>query len=200
MNSQANPSGNPKRSAVIALAVLGALALLMIVTSAKAEVLKIMNISNGQMQPVFRLNFTPPKGWIEDKDATKKFGLPMYVAAGKTFDNAPTVTYIRVSYNPEHKQSLESFIDTAHERWMKSATDSKIDKIASQPRADGRSDFQIYSFKNPSSPQQAFELMAYGEDEDKDGNWFFLMIALSAKSQKAIDGAEALYRQALKAH
>jgi hypothetical protein len=42
--------------------------------------------------------------------------------------------------------------------------------------------------------------MAYGEDKDKDGNSFFLMIALTAASQKAIDAAEADYRAGLRAH
>lgn len=42
--------------------------------------------------------------------------------------------------------------------------------------------------------------MAYGEDKDKDGNSYFLMIALTAANQKVIDGGEAAYREALKAH
>jgi hypothetical protein len=67
-------------------------------------------------------------------------------------------------------------------------------------RANGKVDFQIYHFVNPSKPQQAYELMAYGEDADKDGNSYFLMIALTAAAQKAIDSAEADYRAGLRAH
>ena len=185
----------PLFAALVGLALLAPL----MASPATAEVQKFMNISNGQLQPSFRLVFAPPKGWVEDKSATSKYGLPMYVAAGRTFDNAPTVTYIRVTYN-QGKQNLDNFIATSHERWKNEVKDSKIEKVAPQPRADGRPDFQIYSFKNPGTPQEAFELMAYGEDTDKDGNSFFLMIALSAKNQKAIDDAEATYREALKAH
>ena len=184
------------------MAALLGLALLSSVMAAPAaaEVQKFMNISNGKLQPSFRLVFTPPKGWVEDKDASKKNGVPMYVPKGKTFASAPALMYIRVSYNHQAAQSMENFIEIAHQRWLKEVGDSKIDKIASQPRADGRPEFQIYHFTNPSQQQQAFELMAYGEDKDKDGNSFFLMIALSAASQKAIDEAEASYREALKAH
>ena len=189
-----------KRSAITALVVLSALALQTIVTSAHAEVTKFMNISGGQMQPSFWLKFTPPKGWVEEKAATKKNRFAMYVPQGKTFGNAPAVIYIRVSYNHQTAQSLENFIDVAHQRWMKEVPDSKVEKIASQSRADGRPEFQIYHFDNPSNPQQAFELMAYGEDKDSDGNSFFLMIGLTAANQKTIDGAETSYREALKAH
>lgn len=118
---------------------------------ANAEVEKFMNLSNGQMQPVFRLKFNPPKGWAEDKTATKQQGLPMYVPAGKTFANAPAVLYIRVTYNREGKQSLENFIEIAHTRWKKAVSDSKIEKVASQSRSDGRPDFLIYHFANPAS-------------------------------------------------
>ena len=42
-------------------------------------------------------------------------------------------------------------------------------------------------------------MMAYGEDRDKDGNAFFLMIALTGSSQKAIADAEAAWRAGLRA-
>ena len=166
---------------------------------ASAEVEKFMTIDNGQMQPHFRLKFTPPKGWAEDKTATEENGLPIYVPEGKNFGNAPALMYIRVSYNSD-KRTMAKFIEVAHERWRESVKDTKIDKLASEKRANGQPDFQVYHFVNPSEPQQAYELMAYGEDKDKDGNSFFLMIALTAASQKDIDAAEADYRAGLRAH
>ena len=166
---------------------------------ASGEVEKFMQLSEGQLRPFYRLKFTPPKGWVHDADATKKFGLPLYVPRGKNFSSAPALMYIRVSYNND-KRSLDKYIDVAHERWNNKVTDTTIEKIGGQNRASGQPDFQIYHFNNPSKPQQAYELMAYGEDKDKDGNSFFLMIALSAATQKALDNAEADYRAGLRAH
>jgi hypothetical protein len=173
--------------------------LLALALPASAEVEKFMSVQNGRMQPYFRLKFTPPKGWVEDKEASEENGLPIYVPAGKDFNSAPALMYISVSYNND-KRTIAKFIEVAHERWQESVKDTKIDKLKGEKRANGQPDFQIYHFTNPSEPQQAYELMAYGEDKDKDGNNFFLMIALTAATQKAIDAAEADYRAGLHAH
>jgi hypothetical protein len=176
---------------MIFLAVLGA--------NARAEVEKFIQIGDGQLRPYFRLKFTPPEGWVQDPKATQENGMPIYVPKGKTFGNSPALMYIRVSYNAD-KRAMEKFIEVAHERWNNAVKDTRIDKLAEEPRANGKADFQIYHFVNPSKPQQAYELMAYGEDSDKDGNSYFLMIALTAAAQKAIDSAEADYRAGLRAH
>ena len=173
--------------------------LLALAAPASAEVEKFMTVANGKMHPYFRLKFTPPKGWVEDKEATTENGLPIYVPQGKDFGNAPALMYIRVSYNAD-KRTMEKFIEVAHQRWTERVKDSKIDRLANEPRANGMPDFQIYHFHNPGESQQAYEMMAYGEDKDKDGNSFFLMIALTGATQKALDEAEAAYRAGLHAH
>jgi hypothetical protein len=176
---------------MIFLAALGA--------NASAEVEKFMQVGDGQLRPYFRLKFTPPQGWMQDAKATQESGMPIYVPKGKTFVDAPALMYIRVSYNAD-KHSMEKFIEVAHERWKNSVKDTQIEKLAGEKRANGKADFQIYHFVNPSKPQQAYEVMAYGEDTDIDGNSYFLMIALTAAAQKAIDSAEADYRAGLRAH
>ena len=167
--------------------------------TANAEVEKFMQLGDGQLRPYFRLKFTPPQGWVQDAKASQENGVPIYVPKGKTFGDAPALMYIRVSYNAD-KRSMEKFIEVAHERWKNAVKDSKIDKLADEKRANGKADFQIYHFVNPSKPQQAYEVMAYGEDTDTDGNSYFLMIALTAPAQKAIDSAETDYRAGLRAH
>jgi hypothetical protein len=181
------------------LRALSVALLLSLAVPASAEVEKFMSVQNGQMRPYFRLKFTPPKGWAEDKEASEETGLPIYVPAGKDFGNAPALIYINVTYNSD-KRTIAKFIEVAHQRWKQSVKDTKIDKLKGEKRANGQPDFQIYHFTNPSEPQQAFELMAYGEDKDKDGNTFFLMIGLTAATQKAIDDAEGDYRAGLRAH
>ncbi len=42
--------------------------------------------------------------------------------------------------------------------------------------------------------------MSFGEDSDKDGNNFFLMVALTGMDRKAIDQAEPAYHAGLRAH
>jgi hypothetical protein len=173
--------------------------LLTLAAPAGAEVEKFMRPSGGSLQPYFRMKFTPPAGWVQDNEATKENDMAIYVPEGEDFSSAPALIYIRVSYNSDQR-SLAKFIEVAHERWKAAVKNSKIEKRPSEKRANGQPGFQIYHFTNPSDPQQAYELMAYGEDKDKDNNAFFLMIALTGTSQQALASAEAAYRASLRNH
>jgi hypothetical protein len=179
---------------LLSILFLGALG-----ANAHAEVEKFMQMGDGQLRPYFRLKFTPPQSWMQDAKASQENGLPIYVPKGMTYGDAPALMYIRVSYNSD-KRPMDKFIEVAHERWKNAVSDSTIDKLAGEPRANGKADFLVYRFVNPSKPQQAYELMAYGDDTDKDGNSYFLMIGLTAAAQKAIDASEADYRAGLRAH
>jgi len=187
-----------KRIALFTVVLAALLAVLSPVPSG-AEVEKLMRPSGGGLQPYFRMKFTPPAGWTQDDSATKENDMAIYVPEGEDYSSAPALIYIRVSYNSDQR-SLAKFIEVAHERWKATVKDSKIEKRPSEKRANGLPGFQVYHFANPSHPQQAFEMMAYGEDKDKDGNTFFLMIALTGASQKAVANAEAAYRASLRIH
>jgi hypothetical protein len=173
--------------------------LLPLALPASAEVEKFMTIRNGQMHPFYRLKFTPPPGWVKEEEATKKNGLAMYAQEGKDFSTSPALIYITVSYNHD-KKTLRQFIDTANEWWRGKVKDTQIEKIAGEKRENGLPDFEVYRYVNPSQPNQPYELVAFGEDKDKDGNNFLMKIALSAKSKKALKAAEASYRAGLRAH
>jgi hypothetical protein len=181
------------------LPALSLLCLAAFATSAPAEVEKFMRTCDGRLCPYFRLKFTPPAGWVQDMEATRENDLQIYVPKGKTADDTDALMYIRVSYNSD-KRSMGKFIEVAHQRWREAEKQSKIDRRAGEKRANGKPDFQVYHFFNPNSPQQAYEMMAYGEDTDKDGNAFFLMIGLTGAEQKFLDAAEAAYRAGLRAH
>jgi hypothetical protein len=168
-------------------------------THAGAEVEKFIDISSPQIRPIFRLKFTPPEGWLANAEGTKQFGLPVYVPKGDTFHYAPAIIYIRVSYN-ENDRPISAFIEVSQERWKKAVPDTQVTKVADEKRANGQSDFLVYNIRNPSHPKQGWEMLAYGEDKDKDGNKYFVMISITATSQKALDDAEKAFRTALRAH
>ncbi|CAN5332227.1 hypothetical protein BH10PSE10_BH10PSE10_04050 [soil metagenome] len=71
------------------------------VTGVRAEVEKFMLLDNGQMRPSFLLKSMPPKGWVQDMDATKKNAVLMYVLKGKDFASSPALMYVRMSFNSE---------------------------------------------------------------------------------------------------
>ncbi len=166
---------------------------------AKAEVEKFIDISASALRPVFRLKFTPPEGWLGNAEGTKLFGLPVYVPKGENFHHAPAVIYVRVSYN-ENDRPISAFIEVSQERWKKAVPDTQVTKVANEKRNNGMSDFLVYTIRNPSLPKQGWEMLAYGEDKDKDGNKYFVMISITATSQKALDDAETAFRTALRTH
>ncbi len=166
---------------------------------ALAEVEKFIQIGESNLRPVFRLKFTPPQDWEANAEGTKLFGLPTYVPKGQTFHYAPAVIYVRVSYN-ENKRPIEQFIEVSQGRWRDKVKDTQITKVANEKRVSGQADFIVYQIHNPSHPAQAYEMLAYGVDKDKDGNDYFVMISMTAMTQKAIDGAEAAFRAALRTH
>jgi len=188
-----------KRAAILAGFLAASLALAL-ATPAPAEIEKFMTIKDGQMHPYFRLKFTPPKGWVQEKEASKRYGMPMYVQEGTDFSSSPALMYIMVAYNHQKQQTLQQYIDTANEVWRGKMKDTRIEKTAAEKRENGLPDFEVYRFVNPGDTNQPYELIAFGEDKDKDGNNFLMKIALSARSEKALKAVEAGFRAGLRAH
>ena len=181
---------------------LGAIALILLSSAppAQAEIRKLMNISGGKMEPIFELILTPPQGWIEEKEATKRNRVQMLVPRGKDFGSAPALIYVKVSYRRDKEQTVKQFVENSQKRWLEQVTDSKIQKIPDVERVSGRPAYVSYRYENPSRPQQRFEAVSFGLDSDKDGNDFFVMVAVTGKDKKAIDQAMPAYNAFLKAH
>ena len=184
----------------ILTAVGVALALAIPASPTQAEVLKFMRICPEQkLCPYFELVLKPPQDWVEDKEASKQNGVQIMLPRGRTFGNAPALMYVKIS-SRQDGQTVEDFVRNSQERWRKSVTDTKIEKIAEVQRANGRPAFLSYRYENPSRPQQRFEAVSFGIDSDKDGNDFFVMVAVTGKDKKAIDQAMTRYNTFLKAH
>ena len=107
--------------------------------------------------------------------------------------------YVKVS-SRRNKQSVEEFVSNSQKRWREAVPDTKIEKIADVERANGQPAYVSYRYENPSRPQQRFEAVSFGIDSDKDGNDFFVMVAVTGKDKKAVDQAMATYNAFLKAH
>ena len=168
---------------------------------AHAEVQKFLNPCPGQqLCPSFRLVMTPPDGWVLDVEATKENDVQMMVPKGKTFANAEPLIYVQVFYHRDKQQTLEDFARVSNERWLAANKTAKISPLSPVARANGKEGFLRFAFENPKRPQQAYEIGAFGIDDDKDGNQFVLNVVMSANSKKALDRAESGYVSFLKAN
>jgi len=166
---------------------------------AGAEIKKFMNICDGKMCPFYELVATPPQGWAAEKDASKQNKVQMFVPRGKNFGNADALIYVKVSYK-DKDLDLSQFISNSQQRWRGAVPDSKITKMPVVERTNGKAAFQPYQYENPGRPDQPFEYVAFGEDNDNEGNTFTLMIAVTGGDRKAIENAFAPYQAFLRAH
>ena len=142
--------------------------------AAQAEVQKYLRDCNGQLCPSFQLMLTPPHGWVVDQAASRRYKVQIIVPQGKNFGNAEALIYVKVAWHPEKQQSLADYARVSNDRWRAAAPDAKISKL---PRSSARTEsrpFLRFAYENPSKPQQAYEVGAFGLDSDKDGNEFVL--------------------------
>ena len=159
-----------------------------------------MLVGGGKLTPSFELILTPPKGWVEEKEASKENRVQMLVPRGKDFHSAPALLYVKISHRRDKQQSVEEFVANSQKRWREEVTDTKIEKLADVARTSGQPAYLSYRYENPSRPQQRFEAVSFGIDSDKDGNDYFVMVAVTGKDKKAIDRAMTAYNTFLKAH
>ena len=136
------------RLAVLVLTVLFS-------ATSQAEIRKLMGIGDGKLTPRFELILTPPKGWVEEKEASKANGVQMLVPRGKDFHSAPALMYVKVSYRRDKEQTVEQFIDNSQKRWRESVPDTKIEKLADVERAGGRTRLSLLSLREPGSAAAA---------------------------------------------
>jgi len=168
---------------------------------ARAEVQKFLNPCGSQkMCASYRLVLTPPDGWVLDKDATASNNVQMLVPKGKTFATAEPLIYVQISYHRDKQQTLADFARVSNQNWMQDNPSAKISDLPSVERANGKMGFLRFAFENPKTPQQAYEVGAFGVDSDNDGNEFMLDVVMSASSKKALDRTEATYVAFLKAN
>lgn len=172
---------------------------------ARAEVRKFVNICGRNEQgvrlcPSFALMLTPPEGWVEDAAASKQNGVQMLVPRGQTFGSAETAIYVKVSYRADKNQPLSDFVRTSQERWRKAVPDTTIAALPEQPRDNGKPAFLLFRYENPSRPQQAHEIVAFGLDSDKDGNDYVLTVVITGSAKKFLERADEPYKAFLRAH
>jgi len=169
--------------------------------SAKSEVMLYLDLCGAQMIcPSYQLVVTPPPGWIVEKEATRRYMVQMMVPKGKTFGNAEALIYVKVYQHGDRKQPLADYARRSNARWRTAVPDTKISELSSVARANGKPGFLRFAYENPSKPEQAFEMDAFGYDFDKQGHEFVLQVVMTGRAKKQLELAEKDYIAFLKAH
>lgn len=191
----------PTRRRATRLILSAAIALTAFVTvpGAQAGVRKVMEICEGGLCPVFLPELPVPDGWQVDDDASKANGLVVLVPAGFRFGNADAVIYARAFYNVQ-KRTIESRVEESNQRWLGAVKDARIERLTDIAAKQKRVPFQLYRYSNPSTAQQSAEIVAFGEDTDKEGNPYGVQMVITAMSEAQLDRHKAVFLDLLKAY
>jgi hypothetical protein len=186
------------RTSLAAALALSAFACLSQSAPASAgEIQRYMVDCGGKMCPWFEAVVTPPKGWVISKNETHINRVTLMFPGAKV-DYSGAVMYVKTSFDGDN-QPLADFIATAQKRWKASHADFTAEKQADVKRG-GKPDGTVFLYKNPSMPQQAFELTAFVKDVDpahKDQNFVF-QVVLTAPSMQGIDANKAAFYEMLR--
>jgi hypothetical protein len=179
-----------------AVAMLAAFSLVQ-AAPASAEVKKVMLLCSGKLCPIFLPELPKPIGWSVDQEASTANHVSVIVPTGYDYGSAEAVIYGRAFYNSD-KSTIESRAETSNKNWLSRMKDAKIDRLADVKRQKGGPAFMVFRYHNPSNAQQASEMVAFGEDTDKEGNLFGVQIVLTTASDEALANNQGAFFTVLK--
>jgi hypothetical protein len=180
-------------------AALGMLAAFSLIQAepASAEIKKIMLVCSGKLCPRFLPQLPKPAGWSVDEEGSKANHVPVLVPTGYDYASAEAVIYGTAFFNSD-KRTIESRAETSNKDWLSRVKDAKIDRLADVRRQKGGPAFAVFRYHNPSRAQQAAEMVAFGEDTDKEGNLYGVQIVVTAADDAALAHNQAAFFEVLK--
>jgi hypothetical protein len=105
----------------------------------------------------------PPKGWIEAEDWSYRYkSLVLFENGDRSADKPMMYLQVEPAWKDE---TLEKFIENVEKKWKSGNRDSTIVRLADFERKNKPS-FKVFLYRNPSNPEQAFELTAFTQDVD----------------------------------
>ncbi len=139
----------------------------------------------------------PPKGWSEDESWTTRYKSMVMFPNGDKSRSKP-VMYVR-AHAGEADLPIENYASVAQVRWKKNLPDTTIEALPDFPRA-GKPTIKVFLYKNPSQPDQAFELTAFLKDTDEANpkQHYFFQVVLSAPNRAQLDKAKSAFYDVLK--
>lgn len=181
------------------LSVAITLCALALAPNAQAEVKKMMQVCDAGLCPVFLPELPVPSGWQVDDEASKANGLVVLVPNGSRFGNADAVIYARAFYNIE-RRTIESRVEESNQRWLGEVKDARVERLDDIAARQKNPPFQLYRYSNPSTKQQSAEIVAFGEDTDKEGNPYGVQMVISAMSETQLDTHRTVFLDLIKAY
>jgi hypothetical protein len=139
---------------------------------------------------------TPPKGWIEDEDWGFRYRNLFLFENGDQSTNKPLM-YLQAQ--PAGKDdTLEKYIENVEKSWKASNPDNTIERLADFERKN-KPAFKVFLYRNPSNPEQAFELTAFTRDVDAANpeRTYTFQAVLVSPDEKELERTKAAFYELL---
>jgi hypothetical protein len=169
-------------NAVLALAISAAVCLM--AQPASADVRKIMKICEKKLCPVYLPQLPVPAGWTVDTAASGRMDVLVLVPKGSDFARAEAVIYGRAFHNAA-RETVEQRVAESNRDWKTKVKDARITRLEDVAGKAGVP-FRVFQYSNSGLESQAAEIVAFGEDTDKEGNLYGVQIVLTALDQRAL--------------
>lgn len=169
---------------VAACAMLAAF-VVMTATPGSAEIKKVMLKRLGKLQPLFLPQLPTPAGWSFHQSTSGVFRVTVLVPTGSDFRSAEAKIYGVADYNAD-KTTIDSRARNGNDTWLSNGMNRSVERLADVARDKGGPAFQVFRYRYPSDARQTAEIVAFGEDTDKEGNLYSVQIVLSAKGDKGL--------------
>lgn len=142
----------------------------------------------------------PPTGWMENEPWTQRHRALTLLPNGENRRDLPLI-YVR-AHHGDKEQDLASYISIAQERWKKRQPDSTIEPLPDLERA-GKPTLKMFLYKNPSIPEQAFELTAFMKDNNSapdtnPADMYFFQAVLISPSMTELEKARPAFLELLR--
>lgn len=168
------------------LAACAATACLTLASPASADVSKMIRMCEGQkLCPYFLPQLPVPPGWIIDEAATHKMRMTVLVPEGSDYARADALIYAKAFYNYD-KTTVDQRVARSNDHWMQQVKDAKIVRLSDISGSRPGVPFQLFQYTNPGQAYQSAEIVAFGEDTDKEGNLYGVQVVLTARSELAL--------------
>ena len=174
--------------------------LILLSCTAIADVEKMaMTTESGSIHLLWWPKVDPPAGWHFDESASRHHAFKAFAPDGSIFANAETVMYAEAMYKPRMPEI--GSLDALMERDISNFAAHKVKAARKESllSGDGKT-FQVIAFSPEADGNGNWECVAFGEEEDKEGNEYFILFVVSSRTKDGLADAMSAYQSLISSY
>jgi len=134
---------------------------------------------------------TPPQGWHQDKATSQEQNINFMVPDGKTGEDA--YMYASAATDDDQADTLAGFIADDKKSFLDQHPAMQMTELPALKDADGQV-LPVVQFDPSDGDDGRFDIVAYSEEKDEEGNRYYLTFVVSGKTKALRDANLAVFR------